>query len=226
MLLSANNIHKSYRNDKGEISRSVLLGLDLDVNAGEKIAIVGPSGSGKTTLLNLMGTLDLPDQGDVLFNDESIVHFDHKQRAAYRNQEVGFIFQLHHLLPQCTALENVLVPALVVKNSRTEHEKRAKELLKLLGLWEIRDQKPGELSGGECQRVAVIRALINQPSLLLADEPTGALDEHNADNLMQLLIDLNDRFNTTLIVVTHAMDIARKMDKIYQLREGILVKGN
>ena len=222
MLLTVSDIHKSYRNDKGEISRSVLNGLNLEVNAGKKIAIVGPSGSGKTTLLNLMGSIDQPDQGDVLFKGKSILRFNSTERTAFRNREVGFIFQLHHLLPQCTAMENVLVPSLVVKNRKGEHEKRAEELFRLLDLWEIKDQKPGELSGGECQRVAVLRALINNPSLLLADEPTGALDEKNAHNLMQLLLDLNDRFNTTLVVVTHAMDIAREMDEIYMLKEGVL----
>jgi ABC-type lipoprotein export system ATPase subunit len=222
MLLTVSDIHKNYRNDKGEISRSVLNGLNLEVNAGKKIAIVGPSGSGKTTLLNLMGSIDQPDQGDVLFKGKSILRFNSTERTAFRNREVGFIFQLHHLLPQCTAMENVLVPSLVVKNRKGEHEKRAEELFRLLDLWEIKDQKPGELSGGECQRVAVLRALINNPSLLLADEPTGALDEKNAHNLMQLLLDLNDRFNTTLVVVTHAMDIAREMDEIYMLKEGVL----
>lgn len=222
MLLSVNDIHKNYRNDKGEISRSVLNGLNLEVNAGKKIAIVGPSGSGKTTLLNLMGSIDQPDQGDVLFKGKSILRFDPNERTAFRNREIGFIFQLHHLLPQCTAMENVLVPSLVVKNRKGEHEKRAEELFRLLDLWEIKDQKPGELSGGECQRVAVLRALINNPSLLLADEPTGALDEKNAHKLIQLLLDLNDRFKTTLVVVTHAMDIAREMDEIYMLKEGVL----
>jgi len=222
MLLTVNDVHKNYRNDKGEISRSVLNGLNLEINAGKKVAIVGPSGSGKTTLLNLIGSIDQPDQGDVLFKGKSILRFNSSERTAFRNREVGFIFQLHHLLPQCTAMENVLVPSLVVKNRKGEHEKRAEELFRLLDLWEIKDQKPGELSGGECQRVAVLRALINNPSLLLADEPTGALDEKNAHNLMQLLLDLNDRFNTTLVVVTHAMDIAREMDEIYMLKEGVL----
>jgi len=222
MLLTVNDVHKNYRNDKGEISRSVLNGLNLEINAGKKVAIVGPSGSGKTTLLNLIGSIDQPDQGDVLFKGKSILRFNSSERTAFRNREVGFIFQLHHLLPQCTAMENVLVPSLVVKNRKGEHEKRAEELFRLLDLWEIKDQKPGELSGGECQRVAVLRALINNPSLLLADEPTGALDEKNAHNLMQLLLDLNDRFNTTLVVVTHTMDIAREMDEIYMLKEGVL----
>jgi lipoprotein-releasing system ATP-binding protein len=222
MLLSVNDVHKNYRNEKGMISRSVLKGLELEVHAGEKLAIVGPSGSGKTTLLNLIGSIDLPEKGDIWFKEQDIIHLDHHERSRYRNQEVGFIFQLHHLLPQCTVLENVLIPTLAIKNKKEDFVKRAEELLKHLDMWALREEKPGALSGGECQRVAVIRALINNPSLLLADEPTGALDEKNASTLMQLLIDLNDQFNTTLILVTHAMDIAKKMHTIYHLKAGRL----
>ncbi len=222
MLLSVNNLHKNYRNDKGEISRNVLSGLHFQLDERDKVAIVGPSGSGKTTLLNLIGSIDSPDEGNIEFKSKNINEFSQQERASYRSQEIGFIFQLHHLLPQCTVLENVLIPTLVTKIDKTLYEERAETLLNNIGLWDLRHQKPGEISGGECQRVAVIRALINQPALLLADEPTGALDENNANNLMNMLIQLNDQYSTSLVVVTHSMEIAKKMDKIYQLREGQL----
>src|SRR3989304_3835331 len=180
MLLKLNNISKAYFTSTGKKARNILNNLNLEVSQSEKIAIVGPSGSGKTTLLNIIGTLDIADEGDVIFQDKPVSSFTQKEMLAFRNQKIGFIFQLHHLLPQCTLWENVLIPTLPLQKKQKGFEARAEELLKKTGIWEQRFQLPGELSGGECQRAAVVRALINNPMLILADEPTGALDEKNA----------------------------------------------
>jgi ABC-type lipoprotein export system ATPase subunit len=220
MLLSVKGISKSYASGKKE--RIILSNLDLDVEKGEKIAIVGPSGSGKTTLLNLVGTLDKPDKGEIQLLDYQLKTVSYKEQLHIRNKEIGFIFQFHHLLPYLNVLENVLIPSLPDKRNQQNSLEMAESLLKKVGLWEIRHQKPGELSGGECQRVAVIRALINSPSLILADEPTGALDQKNADALMDLLLDLNEQMNVTLLVVTHSAKLAEKMDKRYEISEGRL----
>lgn len=223
MLLTIKSIGKSYTSRYGKIFRKVLDGLDLKVEEGEKIAVVGPSGSGKTTLLNLIGTLDTPDTGEIVFRNDVISAWNHNELADFRNQKIGFVFQFHHLLPQLTLWENVLIPTLPLKSDPEAAHQRAEELLKTTGIWERRFQKPGELSGGECQRAAVVRALINDPDLLLADEPTGALDEENAAGLSKLLTDINEKKKITLIVVTHSMDLAKKMDKIYLLKNGALI---
>lgn len=220
MLLSVKGISKSYASSKKE--RIILSNLDLDVEKGEKIAIVGPSGSGKTTLLNLVGTLDKPDKGEIQLLDYQLKTVSYKEQLHIRNKEIGFIFQFHHLLPYLNVLENVLIPSLPDKRNQQNSLEMAESLLRKVGLWEIRHQKPGELSGGECQRVAVIRALINSPSIILADEPTGALDQKNADALMDLLLDLNEQMNVTLMVVTHSAKLAEKMDKRYEISEGRL----
>jgi ABC-type lipoprotein export system ATPase subunit len=199
------------------------------VRSGDSLAIVGPSGSGKSTLLNIIGALDRPSSGKVLLDGKDITQLNDNQLAEIRNQEIGFIFQLHHLLPQCTTLENVLIPTIVNKNhsNKGEIEKYAKVLLERVGLAERISYRPGQLSGGERQRVAVVRALINRPKLLLADEPTGSLDHANSISLIQLLIDLNLSDGITLIVVTHSQEIASKMSRIYQLTDGKLIeKGN
>jgi len=222
MLLQLNNISKSFSNADKTISRTVLEDLDFQLKAGETAAVVGPSGSGKTTLLNLIALLDKPDSGRVVFNGEHLSAYTKSQINTFRNQEIGFVFQQHHLLPQCTLWENILLPALVSEEKRDVYEARAEKLTDILGVSHLHDQKPGELSGGECQRAAVIRALINEPSLLLADEPTGSLDEKNAHELMQLLADVNKKTGTALIVVTHADRIAQKMQKIYRLTNGKL----
>lgn len=222
MLLQLNNISKSFSNADKTISRTVLEDLDFQLEAGETAAVVGPSGSGKTTLLNLIALLDKPDSGRVVFNGEHLSAYTKSQINTFRNQEIGFVFQQHHLLPQCTLWENILLPALVSEEKRDVYEARAEKLTDILGVSHLHDQKPGELSGGECQRAAVIRALINEPSLLLADEPTGSLDEKNARELMQLLADVNKKTGTALIVVTHADRIAQKMQKIYRLTNGKL----
>jgi lipoprotein-releasing system ATP-binding protein len=221
MLLEVRDVSKSYKSRYGRTIRDVLKNTGLSVSYGEKIAIAGPSGSGKTTLLNLAGTLDSPDSGEIYFRGVPLSGMDTLQLAAFRNKEIGFIFQFHHLLPQLTLWENILIPALPGNNGNEVYG-RAEELLKETGLWEIRHQKPGELSGGECQRSAVIRALINGPSLILADEPTGSLDSENASMLASLLIKLSEKENFSMIVVTHSNEIAGRMDKTYYLKDGKL----
>jgi len=222
MLLQLNDISKSYQS--GLASRIVLSELSLELDRGETMAILGPSGSGKSTLLNIIGALDVADSGDLIFNANTLRDFSEKALSTFRNREIGFVFQAHHLLPQCTVLENVLIPTLPVRDSafRKECQTRATTLLKEVGLWDQRNQLPATLSGGECQRTAVIRALINKPNLILADEPTGSLDSVNAQGVIDLLLQLNSEFDTALIVVTHADHIARQMDKTYSLSDGRL----
>lgn len=204
---------------------AVLRDLSFNIEAGESVAIIGPSGSGKSTLLNIIGTLDQPTSGSVWLDSRDLSRLDEQQLAAVRNQQVGFIFQSHHLLPQCSVLENVLVPTIADKRGHAGDGAvdRAEKLLKRVGLSERLHHRPGQLSGGERQRVAVVRALINQPKLLLADEPTGALDRNSAQGLAQLLVELNREEQVTLIVVTHALDLARQMRRTLELRDGQLV---
>jgi ABC-type lipoprotein export system ATPase subunit len=220
MLLKLENISKSYSKD-----RVILEQLSLEINAGERVAIVGPSGSGKTTLLNLIGTLDRPDVGKMIFDGQDLSAMNDHQLAQFRNRKIGFVFQLHHLLPQLSLMENVLLPTLTDPALQgKETEERAKRLIERVGLSGVVGQKPSELSGGECQRTAVVRALINRPALLLADEPTGALDQKSSGNLTDLLIELNREEGVALVVVTHSMDVAKKMDRIYRLDNGKLVE--
>jgi ABC-type lipoprotein export system ATPase subunit len=222
-MLQIKNLSKSYPSASGLVDHKVLDNLTLEVTRGETIAVTGPSGSGKTTLMNIIGTLDVPDSGEVIFENLDLKNLTEKTRPEFRNKKIGLIFQLHHLLPQCTLWENVLIPAIPQKNGGNGTLKRAEELLKRTGIWDQRFQKPAELSGGECQRAAVVRALINEPSLILADEPTGALDQDNARNLVDLLLELNSELGTTLIMVTHAPELAKKMGKTYRLSKGKLV---
>jgi lipoprotein-releasing system ATP-binding protein len=221
-LLKLSNVTQRY--DSGAATVNVLRGISLEVARGETLAIIGPSGSGKSTLLNIIGTLDRPVAGEVTLAGQDLGRLEESCLARVRNRQIGFIFQAHHLLPQCTVLENVLVPTIPVTDgvSRQGAPKRAERLLKRVGLGERLTHRPGQLSGGERQRVAVVRALINQPQLILADEPTGALDRASAKELGQLLIELNHEEGVTLIVVTHALDLARKMDRILELKDGIL----
>jgi len=228
-LLRLANVTKRYPGAAGG-DLPVLRGLSLEVARGETVAIVGPSGCGKSTLLNLIGTLDLPDSGELVLDGLRLDTLDELALAATRNRQIGFIFQSHHLLPQCTVLENVLVPTLAqvgqASSPSAPSEKpadRAAKLLHRVGLGERLNYRPGQLSGGERQRCAVVRALINQPKLLLADEPTGALDRATADSLASLLLDLNREQGTALIVVTHAPDLARKMGRVLELRDGQLI---
>lgn len=206
------------------LAAPVLNGVELRVMAGERVAIVGPSGSGKSTLLNLIGTLERPDSGQVFLGEKDLTALDDSALAPVRSQEIGMIFQLHHLLPQCTVLENVLIPTLAGKHpSRKEApEARAKRLLTRVGLAERLSHRPSQLSGGERQRVAVVRALLNEPKLLLADEPTGALDRASADNLTNLLVELNEEEGVALIVITHDPELATRMGRTLRLQDGTL----
>lgn len=224
MILQLQNISKGYGQIGTHGFRPVLNELNLIIGKGEKIAIIGPSGSGKTTLLNLIGTLDLPDSGDVIFDSKKITGYSKKELAIFRNQHLGFIFQLHHLMPQLTLWENVLLPLLPQGNNISKQQKEwAGYLIQKVGIWEQRNQKPLEMSGGECQRTAVVRALINKPEIILADEPTGALDEDNASELSELLIQLSDEEKLTLVTVTHSSELAGQMDKKLILKNGRLV---
>ena len=220
MLLKLEKVTKSYSKD-----RMILDQLDLEIRAGERIAIVGPSGSGKTTLLNLIGTLDRPNSGKMYFEGQDLSVFSDQQLAQFRNKKIGFVFQMHHLLPQLTLLENILLPTLTDKKLQgKETLERAHKLISRMGISEVSHQKPSELSGGECQRTAVARALINRPGLILADEPTGALDQKSAFNLTDLLVELNQEEGVTLIVATHSMEVAKKMDRIYRIENGKLME--
>jgi ABC-type lipoprotein export system ATPase subunit len=223
-LLSLEQIHKGFGNQNDASFRPVLNDLSLQVEEGEQIAILGPSGSGKTTLLNLVGGLDVPDQGSVKFRGEDITAYSSREMDQFRNREVGFVFQFHHLLPQCTLLENVLVPTLVQSDraSRMKNQERAETLMRRVGIWEFRNKLPGILSGGECQRAAVVRAMINAPSMLLADEPTGALDSENVENMADLLLELNREDGLTLMVVTHSVELAKRMGRTLEIRKGSL----
>lgn len=223
MLLQLQNISKGYGEPGTHSYRPVLTELILEVEKGEKIAIAGRSGSGKTTLLNLMGTLDSPEKGEIIFDGKDITGYSKTELANFRNKHLGFIFQLHHLLPQLTLRENVLLPFLPDKKKISKEQNEWVDyLIQKVGIWEQRNQKPSQLSGGEAQRTAVVRALVNKPELLLADEPTGALDEENANALSDLLMQLSDEENVTLIMVTHSFDLAERMDKKYLLKGGNL----
>ena len=223
MLLQLKNISKGYGEENSHNFRPVLKELNLEIQKGEKISIVGPSGSGKTTLLNMIGALDVPDSGEVIFDGKNITGYSNKEMADFRNRHLGFIFQMHHLMPQLNLMENVLLPLLPQGKISKRKMEWAEYLVKKVGIWEQRKQKPSELSGGECQRTAVVRALVNKPELILADEPTGALDEDNAIALSELLIQLSDEEKITLVTVTHSSELAAKMNKKYLLKKGHLV---
>lgn len=227
-LLKLENVSKSFVAAEGAAPVAVLRELSLEVGAGESVAIIGPSGSGKSTLLNIIGTLDQPGTGSVWLDGRDLSRLSEVELAAIRNREIGFIFQSHHLLPQCSVVENVLVPTVADKRGGGSGGvvTRAEQLLKRVGLGERLHHRPGQLSGGERQRVAVVRALINQPKLLLADEPTGALDRVSAQGLAQLLVELNREETVTLIVVTHAIDLARQMGRVVEMRDGQLVSAS
>lgn len=220
-ILELEGVTKSYRSPEG-VETPVLRGVDLELARGESIAIAGPSGCGKSTLLNIIGTLDRPTSGRVVLEGRDVSTLSEPQLAEVRSQVVGFVFQLHHLLPQCTILENVLVPTLVAKGAEGA-EARARALLERVGLGQRMSHRPGQLSGGECQRAAVVRALINRPRLLLADEPTGSLDRASAGSLAQLLGELNREEGVALVYVTHAADLAARAGKVLELRDGRLV---
>ncbi|MFV0590478.1 MAG: ABC transporter ATP-binding protein [Draconibacterium sp.] len=215
-MIKAQNIHKSFGN------LEVLKGIDLEIPEKKIYSIVGASGAGKTTLLQILGTLSKPDSGDVYFGEKKISAMSEKQLAAFRNREIGFVFQFHHLLPEFTALENVCIPAFIAKTARPKAEAKAKELLAFLGISERMEHKPSELSGGEKQRVAMARALINNPSVIMADEPSGNLDSNNRDELHDLLFKLRDELGQTFVIVTHDDHFAERSDRIIHIKDGVI----
>jgi len=221
MLLELTHVSKTYAVSDGGAVVEVLRDVSLQIAAGEPVAIIGPSGSGKSTLLNIMGALDRPTAGTVRLDGRDLGGLTEKELAAIRNRQIGFIFQLHHLLPQCTVLENVLIPTLTGRTTG-EDSARAERLLERVGLKHRLGHRPGQLSGGECQRAAVVRALINRPKLLLADEPTGSLDHAAATNLGRLLLDLNREEGIALVLVTHSLELAGHLPRAMELREGLL----
>ena len=213
-MLEAKNIHKKYSDVE------VLKGVDIKISKGEIVSIIGASGAGKSTLLHILGTLDKPDSGSISLNNIEVEKLSGKSLAKFRNDHIGFVFQFHHLLPEFSALENVCIPGWVGGKNKSITENRAKELLDYLGLNKKFENKPGQLSGGEQQRVAVARALVNSPSIVLADEPTGNLDSANANDLHQLFINLRAEFNQTFLIVTHNQDLAKRSDRILQMKDG------
>lgn len=217
-MIQLENITKSFG------SLQVLRGIDLQIEKGEVVSIVGPSGAGKTTLLQIMGTLDAPDTGMVRIDGTEVGRMKEKELSAFRNRRIGFVFQFHQLLPEFTALENVMIPALIAGLGRREAQSSAIEMLNLLGLADRAAHKPSELSGGEKQRVAVARALINHPAVVLADEPSGSLDTHNKAELHQLFFDLRDRLGQTFVIVTHDESLARITDRTIHLKDGAVVQ--
>ena len=218
MMVQVSGLHKSY----GQLK--VLKGIDLAVKKGEVISIVGASGAGKSTLLHIIGTLDVPDQGKVLIDGEDVFTRPSKSLAAFRNQAIGFVFQFHNLLPEFSALENVMIPGLIGKRDVNQVKQKATDVMNLLGLGHRLEHKPAELSGGEQQRAAVARALINDPALILADEPSGNLDSKNAVELHQLFFDLRKKFNQTFIIVTHNQEFAAMADRKVEIRDGMITQ--
>ena len=219
-MIVCNNIHKHY----GDVA--VLKGVDLHIKKGEIVAIVGPSGAGKTTLLQILGTLDKPAQTndfELSLNNKSLKNLTDKELSSFRNSHIGFIFQFHQLLPEFTALENVCIPAFIGRKPKKEAEQKAKEILEFLGIGHRMDHKPSELSGGEQQRVAVARALINNPSVILAEEPSGNLDSESAKNLHELFFQLRDKFGQTFILVTHNAELAEMADRKLTMKDGVII---
>ncbi len=216
-MIISKQITKSFDN------LEVLKGIDLSINKGEIVSIVGPSGAGKTTLLQILGTLDKPDKGTVFYDSVDVCKMNDRELASFRNKYIGFVFQFHQLLPEFTSLENVMIPALIGNAKFSAAEKRAKDILDYLGLTERISHKPAELSGGEKQRVAVARALVNKPSVVFADEPSGSLDTQNKEELHKLFFDLRTELNQTFVIVTHDEQLAQSTDRIIHMKDGVIL---
>lgn len=216
-MIQTQGVTKSFGN------LQVLKGIDLTINKGEVVAIVGPSGAGKTTLLQIIGTLDTPDNGKLFINETETGKLSEKELAAFRNKNIGFVFQFHQLLPEFTALENVMIPALIAREKASDAEKRAKEILDFMKLSDRMTHKPAELSGGEKQRVAVARALINNPAVILADEPSGSLDTKNKEELHSLFFELRDQMHRTFVIVTHDEQLAANTDRVIHIKDGVVL---
>ena len=221
LLLETKNLSKHF--SEGELRVDVLKGIDFSINKNESVAIIGASGSGKSTLLHLLGGLDVPDHGEIVINGEDISKLNDEQRGEMRNKHLGFIYQFHHLLPEFSALENVAMPLLIRRSDENEAFDKANNLLEKVGLAKRVQHRPGELSGGERQRAAIARALVTEPACILADEPTGNLDEKTADQVFELILELNQSLGTSLIMVTHNLELSKRVDRVVELKEGILV---
>ena len=216
-MLTGKNIYKRYG------TLEVLRGVNLEINKGEVVAIVGPSGCGKSTLLHILGSLDKADMGEIVINNTGLSLLSGNKLAAFRNKHIGFVFQFHHLLPEFTALENLCIPGWLAGRNRNEVKEKAESLLKILGLVDRNENKPNQLSGGEQQRVAVARALINNPDIVFADEPTGNLDSANAQELHELFFDLRKQFNQTFLIVTHNEELSQLSDRVLHMKDGLIV---
>ncbi len=225
IILHTRNIIKSYQNTK-KVRLEVLRSVDIEIDSNKISVIVGASGAGKSTLLHIMGGLDRPDSGEVFFNDQNLFDLSDDKLARFRNKNIGFVFQFHHLLPEFTAIENVSIPRMITGNSLAEASIKAAELLEAVGMKDRMNHKPAELSGGEQQRVAVARALANDPDIILADEPTGNLDSENSEAVHQILIDLRDRMGKTFVIVTHNTGLVNLADKVYEMKDGRIISKN
>lgn len=222
LLLETKNLSKHF--SEGELRVDVLKGIDFSINKNESVAIIGASGSGKSTLLHLLGGLDVADTGEIVINGEDIGKLNDEQRGEMRNKHLGFIYQFHHLLPEFSALENVAMPLLIRRSNEKEVFDKANDLLEKVGLAQRVQHRPGELSGGERQRAAIARALVTEPACILADEPTGNLDEKTADQVFELILELNQSLGTNLIMVTHNLELSKRVDRVVELKEGVLVE--
>jgi lipoprotein-releasing system ATP-binding protein len=222
VLLETKELGKHF--SEGEMRVDVLNGVNFSIRKNESVAIIGASGSGKSTLLHLLGGLDIPDKGDVLINNKSMISLNDEQRGEMRNKHLGFIYQFHHLLPEFSALENVAMPLLIRRDNPNEALDKAAALLEKVGLSDRVQHRPGELSGGELQRAAIARALVTEPACILADEPTGNLDEKTADQVFDLILELNQSLGTSLIMVTHNLELSKRVDRVVELKEGVLIE--